>query len=408
MSEWDTTEFGSLYAVPSKNGLMAPSRVRGAGALLVNMKEIFAYDIISDQGMERAPLPQRAPESWLLREGDLLFARQSLTLAGAGKVSLVVAPAEPMTFESHIIRVRLDPGVADSRYYYYLFRSALGRELMATIVEQVAAAGIRASDLARLTVPKPPLDEQCRIAAVLGALDDLAAANRALVLRLEALGSALLAAELESIDPAAHGVLGDYLAVLETGRRPRGGATSSGVVSLGAESVFSAGIDATGAFKFVPADFAAQLSRGHLSDGDVLVYKDGAALASGSSIVTAFGFGFPVDKAVVNEHVYRLRGAPGVSQGVLYWLLRSDVVDAEVRSRVTGAAQPGLNSASLRAVRVPDPVALSRRVGGVLDLLLAQMLTLGAEIRNLAETRDALLPPLISGAIHVRNGMEAA
>lgn len=193
MTEWTWIAFGDLYMVPSKNGLMAPSRVRGSGPLLVNMREIFAFDRISHQEMDRAPLPERNSESWLLQADDLLFARQSLTLAGAGKVSLVLASPNPMTFESHIIRVRLDPSKADARFYYYLFRSTVGRALIESIVEQVAAAGIRASDLGKLQVPYPDLHEQRRIASVLDALDALIDTNRALTSSMESQISALFA-----------------------------------------------------------------------------------------------------------------------------------------------------------------------------------------------------------------------
>ncbi|MEQ7739525.1 hypothetical protein, partial [Escherichia coli] len=134
MSKWDWVAFRDLYDRPSKNGLMAPSKVRGTGPLLVNMREIFAFDRISHQEMERAPLSGKDPQAWLLESGDLLFARQSLTLAGAGKVSIVLDVAEPMTFESHIIRVRLNRSKADPNFYYYLFRSSLGRTLIDSIV----------------------------------------------------------------------------------------------------------------------------------------------------------------------------------------------------------------------------------------------------------------------------------
>lgn len=192
MSKQATIQFSELYEVPSKNGLMAPSKVRGSGPLLVNMREIFAFDRIADQEMERAPIPERNSEAWLLQSGDLLFARQSLTLAGAGKVSIVLAPPEPMTFESHLIRVRLDPAKADAGFYYYLFRSSFGRALVASIAEQVAAAGIRASDLGKLRVPHPDLREQRRISSVLGALDDLIDNHRALAVASVALAKAVL------------------------------------------------------------------------------------------------------------------------------------------------------------------------------------------------------------------------
>ena len=67
MSDWESAPFGTLYAVPSKNGLMAPSRVRGSGVALINMRELFAYDRIGDVPMELAPLPEKSPDEWLVQ-----------------------------------------------------------------------------------------------------------------------------------------------------------------------------------------------------------------------------------------------------------------------------------------------------------------------------------------------------
>ena len=62
-------------------------------------------------------------EAYGVKEGDLLFARQSLVLEGAGKCSWIKEVSEYTTFESHLIRVRLNPDVAVSLFYYYYFNS---------------------------------------------------------------------------------------------------------------------------------------------------------------------------------------------------------------------------------------------------------------------------------------------
>lgn len=163
--------FSDLYALPSRNGVSYPSRLRGEGIPMVNMREIFTFDRIGSQEMERVPLTEKERRDNLLQEGDLLFARQSLVREGAGRV-VYVEQGPDRTWESHIIRVRLNRDRAVPKYFYYFFRSREGRALIETIVEQVAASGIRASDLGRLEVAVPPIHVQGAIAAVLGALDD--------------------------------------------------------------------------------------------------------------------------------------------------------------------------------------------------------------------------------------------
>lgn len=181
-SEWGQSKFSDLYQEPSRNGISVPKALRGTGAALVNMRELFAMDSIGEvPHAERVPLPEGREHLWELQDGDLLFGRRSLVLAGAGRCALVRSSGQRRTFESSLIRVRLDPTKADPRFYFYYFRSPMGLRNMATIVEQVAVAGIRSSDLGRLSVPLPSLDVQRRIAGVLGRLDDLIDTNWRLV-----------------------------------------------------------------------------------------------------------------------------------------------------------------------------------------------------------------------------------
>ncbi|MCC6505692.1 MAG: restriction endonuclease subunit S [Aquimonas sp.] len=104
---------------------------------------------------------------------------------GAGKCSIVMQVPEVTTFESHLIRVRLNPALADPLYYYYYFQSPFGKGNVQSIVMQVAAAGIRASELATLPVPKPNLARQRRIASILSAYDDLIENNTRRIAILE-------------------------------------------------------------------------------------------------------------------------------------------------------------------------------------------------------------------------------
>ena len=193
--------FGDLFSLPLRNGLTRPKRVRGAGVRMVNMGEIFAHSRIGDIRMDRVPLSDSESERFLLEEGDLLFARQSLVFSGAGKCSLFVGASEPVTFESHLIRARLDNATADPMFYFYFFQSQAGRHVMETIVEQVAAAGIRGSDLARLPVPIPQVSEQKAIAHILGTLDDKIELNRKMNGTLEAMARAIFKSWFVDFDP---------------------------------------------------------------------------------------------------------------------------------------------------------------------------------------------------------------
>jgi type I restriction enzyme S subunit len=133
--------------------------------------------------MERVFLSDKEQKKYLVKKGDLLFARQSLVAAGAGKCSIVNNILEPTTFESHLIRVRLDETRCCPRYYYYLFK--LPDNPIKTIVNQCAQAGIRGSELQKIKVPLPMLAEQRRIASILSTYDNLIENNNKRIRLLE-------------------------------------------------------------------------------------------------------------------------------------------------------------------------------------------------------------------------------
>ena len=175
----NTRPFGELFAESTRNGLTRPKAVRGSGVKMVNMGELFAHPRLFNFPMDRVPLSQSEAERLLLEDGDLLFARQSLVLKGAGKCSIFLRDDEPVTFESHVARVRLDQKKAHPGYYFYYLQSYHGRSAIRSIVEQGAgASGIRGSDLATLEVLWRPLSEQRAIAHILGTLDDKIELNR--------------------------------------------------------------------------------------------------------------------------------------------------------------------------------------------------------------------------------------
>lgn len=118
---YSTIRFGDLYAIDSRNGLSKPSKIRGSGYKMINMGELFANDRIYDIPMELVPLKDPEKINAKVEVGDLLFARQSLVLEGAGKCSIVMEVSPLTVFESHLIRVRLKDNANPVFYYYYLW-----------------------------------------------------------------------------------------------------------------------------------------------------------------------------------------------------------------------------------------------------------------------------------------------
>lgn len=175
--------FGEMYSIPSSNGVSRPSAVRGKGYKMINMGELFSNDIISDMPMEKVELSPKEKKKFLVQKNDLLFARQSLVASGAGKCSIIKQLREETTFESHIIRVRLNEAKCNPWYYYYLFQ--LPYNPIKTIVNQCAQAGIRGKELLRMKVPFLQVTEQNKIVNILFQYDTLIENNNKRIMLLE-------------------------------------------------------------------------------------------------------------------------------------------------------------------------------------------------------------------------------
>lgn len=182
---WPTVRFEELYSEPSRNGVYKQKQFHGTGVRVVNMGELFAYDVIADQDMKRLTMTEAEMMRSGLTDGDLLFGRRSLVEAGAGKCSLVEGLTEPTTFESSIIRVRVDETKIRPRFLYYWLKSHAGRGAIRAIVTGVNVKGIKGSVLKNIEVPCTVTATQDRIVETLRAYDDLIENNQRRIQLLE-------------------------------------------------------------------------------------------------------------------------------------------------------------------------------------------------------------------------------
>lgn len=362
--------FGSLLGYPLRSGVTVAKDARGQGIRMVNMRELFRYPRLGNVEMERVSIDTTNEDRFLLRRGDLLFARRSLTAEGAGRCALVVDAREATTWESSIIRARLDPGRAVPEYFYYFFASPAGRQSVEAITEQVAAAGIRSSDLAALVVPLPPMSQQRAVVDVLGALDEKIEVND----RIAGMAFEIAAARYQELSSrAARRVrLGDLLGLAYGKALPAGLRVSAGDVPV----YGSSGTIGTHDQALVPGP-------------GIVVGRKGTV---GAVHWCEQDF-YPIDTTF-----YVQPARTGTPLEFLFFVLRSLGLDA----MNSDSAVPGLNRGTALSLPVRLPAAgdideFSRTARA----LFALGHGLGAESASLTRLKEALLPGLLSGAIRI-------
>ncbi|MEQ8460195.1 MAG: restriction endonuclease subunit S [Sandaracinaceae bacterium] len=360
-----------------------------------------------------------------VRLGDLVF-----TCWGTiGQVGLIDQRAgyDRYIVSNKQMKLTPDATVADSLFLYYVYSSPQVVERIQGQKIGSSVPGFNLGQLKAITIPVPPLEEQRRIAGVLGALDDRIELNRKMNRTLEEMAQAIFKSWFIDFDGVPHSemvdselgpipgavklvYLGDILSDLETGKRPKGGVKqiASGVPSIGAESIVGVGRYDFAKTKYVPEEFFVKMKKGVLRDRDVLVYKDGGKPGDFRPHVSMFGDGFPFNRAAINSHVYRLRADGRVSQEYLYFWLASDSMLALMRRMGTGAAIPGIPKRNL--VRIPVVLPERGRVERFQEYAepaVSRIFANANQSRTLEELRDALLPKLISGEIRVPEAEKA-
>lgn len=142
------------------------------------------------------------------------------------------------------------------------------------------------------------------------------------------------------------------------------------------------------------------MKRGKIQSLDVLLYKDGAQLGRKS----IFGENFPHSKCCVNEHVFILRTNEKCSQYYLFFTLDTVVNTEKIKQLNTNAAQPGINQAQVNGLTI---ILAQRNIIEKFDVIISPIVSeifkLCIKNQTLKQTRDILLPRLISGEINVEN-----
>lgn len=380
-------QFGELLKEPIRNGLTKPKSVRGHGVGMISMGEIFSHNRIFKLEMDKVPVTDKELTNCRVKPGDLLFARQSLVLDGAGKCSIVVDAYEDTVFESHLIRARVDDTKANPYFIYYYFNSHIGRENIKTIVEQVAAAGIRGSDLVRLYVPCPEIKIQNQIVGILNAIDSKIELNQKINDNLLAQAQTLYkqffpyGVQDDLPDGWRIGTVGEIIEIHDSKRIPLSGADRSKMEK-----------------KIYPYYGAASLM--DLVDNYIF---DGKYLLLGEDGTVVDDAGYPILQYVwgqfwVNNHAHILTGRLGYDVESLYMLFKQ----TPVKSIVTGAVQPKISQANLRSVQVVIPPEHNlREYNDLVEPLFSLFRANEEECKTFTALRDTLLPKLMSGEIDV-------
>lgn len=288
----------------------------------------------------------------------------------------------PMTLGPN--SVMLKTRFSDDFYYFWL-RSKFGQDSLQNIRSGSAVPKFNKTDLKKVIVPVPPIDEQKQIAEILSSLDDKIELNRKINANLENLASALF--KKWFID------IGDEL--------PEGwriGTFGEAIVNFDSKRIPLSSREREkrqGSYPYYGATSIMDYVDDFIFDGTyVLLGEDGSVAKEDGKPFVQYVHG----KMWVNNHAHVLQGKNGFSTEYIKVFL--DQVD--IMPFVTGAVQPKLNQANMNSVPmvIPDQKTLDK-FNEILSAFFGMILENESQTKNLEQVRDSLLPRLMSGKIRV-------
>jgi type I restriction enzyme S subunit len=310
------------------------------------------------------------------------------------------------------------------RFLYYALQSQTMIHELQSRATGTTAQGIRQSELRHVKVPLPPLDEQRRVAAILGALDDKIELNRRMNETLEATARALFKSWFVDFDPVRAKAEGrdpglprhladlfpDSLEDSELGEIPKGWKVGQfgDVAEHPRRGVQPDAIDASTpyiALEHMPRSCIA-LSEWGVADGvgsNKFEFRRGEILFGKLRPYFHKVGVAPLDGACSTDIVV-VKPRQEDWFGLVLGHVSSDAFVEYTSAGSTGTKMPRTSWGDMARYPVVLPSSLiARAFSGQIHPSVARVIAAIHESRTLAGVRDTLLPMLISGELRLRD-----
>ena len=335
----------------------------------------------------------------MLRKGKL--EKNDVVLTTRGTVGNVAFYGERVLYSnvrinSGMLIIRPDPSVFCPEYVYWLFRSDVIQDQIKRFRSGTAQPQLPISSIKKFEIPLVDIKTQEKIAAILSALDEKIATNRAINENLERQAQAFFQ-ELfvDNTDPEwAIGTINDLGAVV-------GGSTPSK-----AKPEY---YTETGIAWITPKDLSVNkskfISHGEnditelgLKNSSATIMPEGTVLFSSRAPIGYIAVA--VGEVATNQGFKSIVPKPEVGTAFVYYFLKHNLPSIE--GMASGSTFKEVSGSTMKGVPavIPDTDTIAR-FNDFCSPIFAQQRILEEQNHSLAALRDNLLPKLMSGEIDV-------
>lgn len=346
-----------------------------------------------------------------------LLHKDNIIISARGTVGELAMIPYDMVFNQSCFGL-IPKGNNDPHFVYYLLKDkvrSLKSQTQGSVFDTITKATFDRIECADYSE-----EDQRRIASILSSLDRKIELNNKINADLEEMAQAIFKNWFVDFEPFKDGKfvdselgmipegwkvsqIADIPHILETGKRPKGGAVEKGIPSVGAEHVKGMCAYDYSKTKYINCEFAAKLKTGKINGYELMIYKDGGKPGYFIPNFSIFGEGYPFENCYLNEHVFKLDFDGNKEFNIFcYFFFKTEQIMSYFNAQGAKAAIPGINKKDVENIYIfsPDNESVIK-FGEFAYPLFKQMLKNAIENRTLSTLRDTLLPRLMSGEIEV-------
>ena len=327
------------------------------------------------------------PAEKYCNKGDLLFA-------WACSFGPRIWNGEDRTiFHYHIWKLDIDSDIVDKMYLFYLLKISV--DSMTAGTHGSVMMHITKSDMENFEFDIPSLDVQKKIAAILSALEEKIAINRAINENLLEQALTLYSMQFAALD--RNGCIGDYCSVKSGFAFKSSWWTTTGVKVIKIGSINQDNLNLLEC-SYVDDDKIDKAKDFKVNAGDLLIAMTGATIGKFAMVP------YSSDTLLVNQRVgkFFLGNNPVEKLPFIYCTLKQPDVYYEIVNRGQGSAQPNISASDIMSIPcvIPSKEAINKfneTIQPLFDLIISNQ----RANQQLSELRDSLLPKLMSGELDV-------
>lgn len=169
--DWEVKSLDDISLIPMQNGLFYEPARKGKGIPLINVSDMYSAAPISVESLELFDATKSERKTFNVIEGDIFFTRSSIVPSGIAFCNIYPSTNKESVFDSHLIKVRVNPHIADYRYIYLNCLSTHSRKHLIANAKTATMTTIDQRAIKNCPVLLPSIKEQTAIATILSDMD---------------------------------------------------------------------------------------------------------------------------------------------------------------------------------------------------------------------------------------------